>query len=72
MALIPSWYFREARRLYGEIVEGGDCATREHTAQRFRQLEKASPRETARLREWLKSREQYLAVDQIPDTDDDF
>ena len=70
--MIHSYHLREARRLFLAIVEGGDCATRERTAQRFRKLEQASPRATARLRKWLKSREQSLSVEQIPDTDDGF
>ena len=68
----PSCHFREARRLYRAIVEGGDCEARERTAQQFQRLAKASPRATARLREWLRSRERYLTVGEIPDTDDGF
>ena len=71
--MIHSWHLREARRLYRAVVEGGDSETRERTAKRFRKLERASPHTALRLRSWLKTYEnRYLAIDQIPDTDDDF
>ena len=62
----------EARRLYSAIVEGGDAAARERHAHRFRKLQQACPAAAASIRQWLKSREQYLRIDQIPDTDDEF
>ena len=71
--MIPSWHLREVHRLYRAVVEGGDSETRERTAQRFRKLEKASPRAAARLRSWLKSRQnRYLLPEEVPDTDDGF
>ena len=62
----------EASRLYSAIVEGSDVAARERHAHQFRRLQQACPAAAASIREWLKSREQYLRIDQIPDTDDDF
>ena len=65
-------YTCEASRLYSAIVEGGDVAARERHAHQFRRIQQACPAAAAILREWLKTREHYLRIEQIPDTDDGF
>ena len=71
--MIHSWHLREARRLYRAVVEGGDSEARKCTAQRFRKLEKASPRAASHLLSSLKSREnKYLLPEEVPETDDGF